>query len=69
MPETTVPTPGDVVTLDVPASAVGLTHADADGEYTVESVEVAEGGAELHVTPAKAGAPVYKLSANHVTLQ
>jgi hypothetical protein len=69
MPDTTVPTPGDTVTLDVPASAVGLTHADTGGRFTVERVEVGTGGAELHVTPTEASAPVYRLNAEHVTLQ
>lgn len=67
MPESDPITLGDTVTLTVPDTAVGLTHADCDGRFTVEGTEVRDSGQRLYVTPTQAQAPRYVLNSEHVT--
>lgn len=67
MPESDPIETGDIVTLTVPETAVGLTHADCDGRFTVEGTEVRDNGRRLYVTPTQSQAPRYVLNAEHVT--
>jgi len=55
--------PGDVVTLDVNEGAAGLSHADTNGRFEVQSAE----GQRLHVTPENAAAPLYAIDRAHAT--
>jgi hypothetical protein len=62
-----IPTEGDTVQLTVPEGAVGLTHADVDGTFTVVGSEVTPSGVRLHVVPTGSDAPRYALMNEHVT--
>jgi hypothetical protein len=58
---------GDTVTLTVPRQAVGLAHADLDGDlFTVEGVTEKAGETRLHVTPEGDASTEYALRKIHV---
>jgi hypothetical protein len=60
-------TEGDTVTLTVPRQAVGLAHADLDGDlFTVESVTQKAGETRLHVTADGDDGTEYALRKIHV---